>query len=396
MRSPVRRGSQSWTSVPPPGGCVDRRAAAPMSIARSRMPRMPCDDGSAPGAQAAPVVADGQHDPLAVALESQLDPRRLGVAGDVGQRLLRDAVDHELLLAGERQAAGSSRRSTRTCACSAERVRQRGQRALQPELLERLRSQPARDPAHLLGAVRARSRAARRAARAAPRGSRAARPSTCSITPVSVWPTSSCSSRAIRRRSPSWTISACRALSRRSDSSRSSISLNVCASAATSGAAVDARPLARRQRIVPAHRLGQLVERAKRRTQQHQIEPQQHEQADHQHDQLGERHRHGNGDRREDQRKSRDGQHQRIRAEDSPEQRQRAHTPEHGTKDLTGVSIRPHRNSADRRAAHAKPPGRRRLQTARPQPPARLRARGADGPDRSAARPARCRRTVRP
>ena len=154
----------------------------------------------------------------------------------------------------------------------AERGRERGERALQPEILERLGPQPARDPAYVLGAVRGRSRAARRAARAAPRGSRAASPSTCSITPVSVWPTSSCSSRAIRRRSPSWTSSACRALSRRSDSSRSSISLNVCASATTSGPPSTCARCAGRQRIVPAHRLGELVERAERAAQQHQIE----------------------------------------------------------------------------------------------------------------------------
>ncbi len=44
---------------------------------------------------------------------------------------------------------------------------------------------------------------AARPARPAPRRS-SPRPSSCSTTPVSVWPTSSCSSRASRRRSPSW------------------------------------------------------------------------------------------------------------------------------------------------------------------------------------------------
>ena len=41
------RGCASMTSVPPPGRGRDRELA-PISIARSRMPRMPCDDGCAP------------------------------------------------------------------------------------------------------------------------------------------------------------------------------------------------------------------------------------------------------------------------------------------------------------------------------------------------------------
>ena len=55
-------------------------------------------------------------------------------------------------------------------------------------------------------------------------------------TPVSVCPTSSCSSRATRSRSPSWAASARRALPWRSASRRSSMSLNARASSATSAA----------------------------------------------------------------------------------------------------------------------------------------------------------------
>ena len=63
--------------------------------------------------------------------------------------------------------------------------------------------------------------------------SRATRPS-CSTTPVSVCPTPSWSSCATRSRSPSCAASARRTLSRRSASSRSSISLKAAASSAAS------------------------------------------------------------------------------------------------------------------------------------------------------------------
>ena len=81
---------------------------------------------------------------------------------------------------------------------------------------------------------RAVSRSSSSCSRRSP-GTTAARLSTWSITPVSVWPTSSWSSRAIRRRSASCIVSARCALSRRSDSRRSNMSLKVRASAATSG-----------------------------------------------------------------------------------------------------------------------------------------------------------------
>ena len=54
---------------------------------------------------------------------------------------------------------------------------------------------------------------------------------------MSVWPISSCSSRASRPRSFSWAVSARRPLLRRSSSSRSSIALNAFASRATSPSA---------------------------------------------------------------------------------------------------------------------------------------------------------------
>ena len=49
-------GMVSWTWVPPAGGEVMVRPA-PISIARSRMPRMPCAEGSDPGARPRPSSA---------------------------------------------------------------------------------------------------------------------------------------------------------------------------------------------------------------------------------------------------------------------------------------------------------------------------------------------------
>ena len=55
-------GIESVISVPRPGWLLIP-SCAPKSMARSRMPRIPCDEGSAP-AQAATVVADDQHGPV--------------------------------------------------------------------------------------------------------------------------------------------------------------------------------------------------------------------------------------------------------------------------------------------------------------------------------------------
>ena len=74
------------------------------------------------------------------------------MAGDVGQRLLRDAVDDELDLGRHidvlRQPAQHG-----DAGVALEPARQRGERAVQAELLQRVGAQPARDPPHLLGAV---------------------------------------------------------------------------------------------------------------------------------------------------------------------------------------------------------------------------------------------------
>ena len=162
--------------------------------------------GQRSGCEAAAVVAHGQHDRRVVARSSRRSTasRRRGARRWSAPPARRGRSTSSCSCESGRRAVPDAA-GPRTCAWSPNGGGERGQRALQPEILERLGSQPARDPADVLGARGAPSRAARRAARAARRGSRPARPSTWSITPVSVWPTSSCSSRAIRRRSPSCT-----------------------------------------------------------------------------------------------------------------------------------------------------------------------------------------------
>ena len=160
------------------------------------MPRMPWDSVRRLMRDSPSIVADGQgHLPVA-------GPRwsfagGAGVPRDVGQRLLRDTVDDELLLLRERQAALQAPLHAHR-RLLAERRGQRRQRALQAEILERLRPQsaPLCDARPRCTQAR-RSHATRRAASCSSGGIFAARPSICSIIAVSVWPTSSCSSRAI-------------------------------------------------------------------------------------------------------------------------------------------------------------------------------------------------------
>ena len=84
--------------------------------------------------------------------EAQVDRGRVGVARDVGQGFLGDAVDDELML-GRECGGGLQVPPDREPGLVAEGGGERGQCALQAEILERLGSQPARDPADLFGAV---------------------------------------------------------------------------------------------------------------------------------------------------------------------------------------------------------------------------------------------------
>jgi hypothetical protein len=57
-------------------------------------------------ADAQAVVANPQHDAPVRALERQFDASGLGVAGDVGETLLRDSIQREILLGNQRRQVG--------------------------------------------------------------------------------------------------------------------------------------------------------------------------------------------------------------------------------------------------------------------------------------------------
>jgi hypothetical protein len=100
--------------------------------------------------EAPAVVAHPQRDAVAPPLERHLHRARGRMARDVRQSLLRDPVDRELRLVGERRQVGVEAPGDRDAADGGEARRELGQRADQPELLEHLRPQLARDPPHLL------------------------------------------------------------------------------------------------------------------------------------------------------------------------------------------------------------------------------------------------------
>ena len=191
----------------------------PTSSARSRMPEQRRGGRARPlrvGRASKPRPSSRTRSTVRPT-KRQLDVDALAprVLGDVGQALLRDAVDHELLLVGQRAAASPWRwkvarmpvRSPKSETCEASA----GDEAV---VVERGRAQLAgeRAAAPPSPAWRAAgSPAARRAGRAARRRSSACRRSRIA---VSAWLTSSWRSWAIRERSCSWARMTARPASR--------------------------------------------------------------------------------------------------------------------------------------------------------------------------------------
>jgi hypothetical protein len=105
-------------------------------------------DGSV--GKAAAVVRDAKDDAVMARLERDPDPARLRVAGDVGQALLRDAVDGQLDLRRELRDRGGEVALDAGAGDAGERARQLGQRADQSQVLEHLGPELARDPPHLV------------------------------------------------------------------------------------------------------------------------------------------------------------------------------------------------------------------------------------------------------
>ena len=64
------------------------------------MPRTPLPERRPGGVDALAVVAHAQHDRAVLGLQAELGAGGAGVADDVDEALLGDAVDDELVLAG--------------------------------------------------------------------------------------------------------------------------------------------------------------------------------------------------------------------------------------------------------------------------------------------------------
>ena len=100
--------------------------------------------------QADAIVANRQdHPAIAVPLEGDHDPASLRVPDDIREALLGDAVDDQLLLVGQREVPREPPLDLEPSALGDRRA-QRQERALEPELVERLRTEPAGDQPDLL------------------------------------------------------------------------------------------------------------------------------------------------------------------------------------------------------------------------------------------------------
>ena len=216
--------------VVPSPGAEYRARLPPTSSARSRMPERPRPptrprgrplrpELPGPGSKPLPVVGDAK-DRAADERQLDADVAGAGVLGDVREALLRDAVDHELLLVGQRRHRRRGARSARRCRCAARSPRParrargsaRGRRARSGAAGGRGAAAPPSP-----GWRAAWSPAARGAARA---GASIVVASSRSRMPVSAWLTSSWRSWAIRERSCSCPRSTARPAWRRSSSMR--------------------------------------------------------------------------------------------------------------------------------------------------------------------------------
>ena len=246
-------GSSATRRVPAPGGLSTRRVPLRAST-RSARPRRPLPArGVGP---AAAVVANVEHQPAVAARRPQLDPRRAGVPGDVGQRLRRDVVRRRLDRLGQAARQVDVERD-RDAAAVRELAERLGQAALREhrrvdaatelaQLLERLQQALPR-LAHQRSGVGAAVAVARRAS---------ASPSAIAME-TSRCCAPSCRLRSMRRRSAS-AASTMRVRDAASSSSRarSSASSRSLVSARAAAAVTDAieRRVAPDRRVVHQHR----------------------------------------------------------------------------------------------------------------------------------------------
>ena len=94
-----------------------------------------------------------QHDPAGRSLEADIDPRSLRVARDVRQALLRDTVDHELFVVVEPRQARTDDAVDADARLLAEAGDERRERADEPQVVERLRTQLAGDVTDVVEAL---------------------------------------------------------------------------------------------------------------------------------------------------------------------------------------------------------------------------------------------------
>ena len=202
-RSSCRRPGWTRSSACRPAA----RAARPSRAGRD--PRAPASGAKPrPSSSITAVIARG------AAREDDADRARLRVLDDVRQRLLHDPVERCLDVARQ-PVADAAPRARRACpVCSANVSRRRSSAGDEAEVVERLRPQLDRQPAHVV------QRLDDLLAHGGERLGRAPRPSSPprrafspSSTEVSSCPVWSCSSRASRRRS-----SSCASTTRRSAS----------------------------------------------------------------------------------------------------------------------------------------------------------------------------------
>ena len=145
-------GTSSRTRTPPRAPAFSIDSVAPIKAARSLIPRIPVP-GWCPCGSPRPGIDDGQREHAVAVRELELGGRHAGMAGDVRQRLLRDAIHDELGLGREHRQAGSDPLGHLEARPLGEPLTEHGQRALEPEVVQRLGPQFDGDAPQILEAA---------------------------------------------------------------------------------------------------------------------------------------------------------------------------------------------------------------------------------------------------
>ena len=319
-------GSRNATSVPcgSSGAHAELRADEQRPLAHATDPARVVRDFCG---QADAVVTHRQHHPaIVVRLEGDHDPASLRVPDDVGEALLGDPVDDQLLLGGEREVAGEPSLDLEPRSLGDRRA-QSQQRALEPELVERLGTEPAGDQPDLL------RRLTRTLAEpddvfakllgSAPRQRLATQdqPGQELADLVVQLPRDAPPLGLLGRQSAAPAVAplALEAIEHLIEGFRQRHNLFIA------GGGVD--PLTRSERVDLVHDLGQGLQRRQRSSEKGVEEHQRHGEPAQDHRQLGQRRRHRHRDRRQHQHGDGETDHGRVREEQPAEQRRAARRP---------------------------------------------------------------------